>query len=71
MSEGLVIKTDLYPHRIQGPREHIIHAAKAQDSGLTLVTTCGKRKREEAVNHHDESTPITCPDCQRRIQNYS
>lgn len=66
---GLVIKTSAYPSRIKGPRSPLVHVADYGRGSLDLVTGCGQRKNEEAVDHLDEETPITCPRCQRAVAN--
>ena len=65
---GLVIRTSAYPSRIKGPRSSLVHAAHYARGSLDLLTGCGQRKNEEAVDHLDEDTPITCSRCKRAVK---
>ncbi|MFH8257575.1 hypothetical protein [Streptomyces roseolus] len=67
-SAGLVMKTSAFPDRIKPHRGRHTHAA-TYDLGLSMRAACSKRFEEDNVDHYEESEPITCPGCQRAVQN--
>ncbi|MBI0293271.1 hypothetical protein JBE04_01850 [Streptomyces sp. PRKS01-29] len=69
-ASGLATKTPAYPCRIKPQRGRRTHAATYETGSLSLTTACGQTKDEEAVDHLDEDTPITCPPCQRAVREW-
>ncbi|MFI0990576.1 hypothetical protein [Streptomyces exfoliatus] len=65
---GLVLKSPAYPDRIKPHRGRHTHAA-TYAPGLLMHTACNMKFEEENVDHQDETDPITCPPCQRIVQN--
>ncbi|MCZ1012304.1 hypothetical protein [Streptomyces lydicus] len=65
---GLVITSSAYPCRTKPHRGRHVHASAYRMGTTALNTACGKQQDEETVDHLDEDAPITCPPCQRNIQ---